>query len=146
MLAVTYGKGIRPNCPFRSVTDRKCYADFERVKDEGLVEQDYEPLSQIIRRFQRGEIVPTKPTYYESDEVEGFGFDDGNPTDSPDFDLVDGVQIVTLLRDKQGRFVSPNQGKEEAGNPALPKEDSPKGEADSPVSAVKETASPAVKE
>jgi len=94
--------------PFRSVTDLKGYKDGEECPDEGLVDQDFEPLESIVARFQRGEIpVNTSRGYYEDNpDIEG------SPVDSADFDLADASAIQASLLTPADAGASPSKATE----------------------------------
>ena len=56
----------RENCPFRSITDLKDYNDDEVNREPSLTdpEQD-EPIGKLVARMLRGEMVESRPVYYD---------------------------------------------------------------------------------
>ena len=77
---------FRPDVPFRSITDLKAFSDNEKSDMPTLTDESlYEPLEDIFRRCQRGELVAQKRGQYAGSDV-----DDEDLYDVDDFeDLTD---------------------------------------------------------
>ncbi|QCS36960.1 hypothetical protein [Tortoise microvirus 34] len=124
MLVMEVKDEVRPEVPFRSITDLKGYLDYERIEDEGLVDQDYESLSSIIARMQRGESVASRNDYYyESDMDDGDLFESMNPLESPDADLADASALMDSIQGNtnvggQGEDVPPATSPDKAIEPS----------------------------
>lgn len=77
---------FRPDVPFRSITDLKAFSDNEKSDMPTLTDESlYEPLEDIFRRCQRGELIAQKRGQYAGSDV-----DDEDLYDVDDFeDLTD---------------------------------------------------------
>ena len=130
MLIIEMKDVLRPDCPFRSVTDLKAYADSEEIPDYDLTDQNWESVASIVARMQRGESVATRPAYYESDyESDKDTLLDGlNPTDSYDFDLADASRLQYELSQSKPAPKGGQGGTPPATPPAKAVEPSPAGE------------------
>lgn len=77
---------FRPEVPFRSISDLKAFSDNEKSDMPTLTDESlYEPLEDIFRRCQRGELIAQKRGQYAGSDV-----DDEDLYDVDDFeDLTD---------------------------------------------------------
>jgi len=84
--------------PFRSITDLKGYNDDTRILEPSMTdpEQD-EPISRLVQRLIRGEMVETRSVVYDDIRPEmplGEAFEQQNVTTRDGFDLADAPAIL----------------------------------------------------
>lgn len=78
---------FRPDVPFRSISDLKAYNDNEKSDMPTLTDESlYEPLEDIFKRCQRGELIAQKRGQYAGDVSDDDLFDVDDMEDLTDID------------------------------------------------------------
>lgn len=117
--------------PFRSITDLKGYSDDTCIKEPSLTdpEQD-EPISRLVARMLRGEMVATKQVYYDEigpETAPAEAFAQQSVVERDGFDLSDSVAVMAAAEAAAAALASPPK-------PVPPPADKPAAEPQLPSS------------
>lgn len=107
---------VRPDVPFRSITDLKAFSDAEKSDKPSMTDpSQYEPLESILQRCQRGELVfDASKGWYEFDGNDVQNVDDILDREEPEDDL-------TFIDDQaEAIFKASQESLKKSGTPPTP--------------------------